>query len=211
MAAFHKQKPLRKLCLLCILLLFVITFCFILRCECKLKEFSTKKVHPEIILHSFMLSPILCYYSHHILTFFKLYFLLCHNFMMASGFFLHFNICICLEPEQKQLLILLLYSLNLDYSYHYFIHFTELSLFTSLLYLLHRIYNLVQWTSIWWLISNQHEAGGMGDGSGSHGSVYEGSIQSSGIWQGNDVVQTGTQTPTFCIHLQAVQIKNAAY
>ena len=58
--------------------------CFILRCECKLKEipelcsvyeyqFSAKKVHPEIILCSLMLCPILCYNFHHTFTFFKLY------------------------------------------------------------------------------------------------------------------------------------------
>jgi hypothetical protein len=112
--------------------------------------------------------------------------------------------CIRLEPDQKQLLILLLYSLNLDYSYHYFIHVTEFRLFITLLYLIHTIYNPVQWTSIWWFISNQYEAEGMRYGSGSHGSVYEGSIQSSGIWKGYDVVQTGTQAPAFCIHLQVV-------
>jgi hypothetical protein len=70
-------------CLLHILLLFLITFCFILRCECKSKElpefcnvyeyqFSAKNVHPGIILRSLMLSPILCYYSHHIFALFKL-------------------------------------------------------------------------------------------------------------------------------------------
>ena len=189
----------------------MITFCFILRCECKLRElpefcnvyeyqFSAKKKYTLKSSCSLMFSPILCYYCHHIFTFFKLYFLLCHNFYIG----------IHLEPNQKQLLILLLYSLNLDYSYYYFILFTEFRSFITLLYLLHRIYNSVQWTTIWWFISNQYEARGMGDGSGSHGSVYEGSIQSSGIWQGYDVVQTGTQAPAFCIHLQVVQVKNAA-
>lgn len=108
--------------------------------------------------------------------------------------------CIHLEPDQKHLLILLLCSLNIDYSYHYFIHLTEFKLFITLLYLLHRIYNPVKWLAsddcfkpIWSL--------GISGGSGSQGSAYESSNHSFGILLGYDMVQTGTQIPTFCISL----------